>query len=423
MKKTALFYLLSCLLGLLVGLVAAAFKILILNFEKIYDLLSSLSLPNYLELLLSLVITLIFTLIALTLVHRYAKEAKGSGVPEIEGRLLGLRPLKWRTLIPVKLLGSSLGISAHMILGREGPTIQMGGNLGGMLAEKCQLSKSKTDILIGAGAAAGLAAAFNAPLAGVLFILEEMRQHFKLTVTSFKSVMITCIMATLVVNLCFGSETEIHMHHFESPPLWTLSFFFIFGLILGISGLLFNRSLLMLLQKTSHFTFKKRICYTLIAAITIGIIHQGEPNLVGGGYQIIQESLQLNFSIKLLMLVLFTRLILTLFCYSTGLHGGLFAPLLAIGTLMGVTFGSLLLPFIGETALFPRMFAVVGMAGLFSACIQAPITGIILVVEMTGNYQLIFPLMITCITSTAIVQLANEPSLYHCLLQNLLKEK
>lgn len=422
-KKLLVFYGLSVLLGLLVGLVGSLIRFCIFYLEKIQQFGSNFDLSSSWQILALIIVSVIFAVVALYLVKIYANEASGSGVQEIEGRLLGLRNIYWRRLIPVKFIGACLAISSKMILGREGPTIQIGGNLGAMLSERFKLNKTKTNILIGAGAASGLAAAFNAPLAGVLFILEEMREHFKLSVISFKSVIIACVMATIVVRFCFGSAPEIHMHHFASPPLWTGFLFFIFGLMVGVAGLFFNKILFIVLDLVGMLSFKQRVIFTIIVASIIGFISYSAPNLVGGGYEIIQQSLQLNLSLKILILILIARFILTVFCYSSGVPGGIFAPLLAIGTLLGVAFGSVVVPLVDDTALFTGMFAVAGMGGLFAACIRAPITGIVLIVEMTQNYQLILPLMITCITATAVVQFANEKPLYHQLLQKLLINK
>jgi len=419
-KKLLVFYGLSVLLGILVGLMGSALRFCIFYLEKFQQFASTLNVSNLFQVLGPIVVSVLFALAALYLVKRFANEASGSGVQEIEGRLLGLRKIFWRRLIPVKFIGACLAISSKMILGREGPTIQIGGNLGAMLSDYFKLNKTKTNILIGAGAASGLAAAFNAPLAGVLFILEEMREHFKVSAISFKSVIIACVMATIVVRLCMGPSPEIIMHHFSSPPLWSGILFFIFGLIVGVVGLFFNKILFVVLDLVAMLSFKQRLGFTVIVAGIIGLISYSMPNLVGGGYEIIGQSLQLKLSFQILILILIARFILTVFCYSTGVPGGIFAPLLAIGTLLGVAFGSLVVPLFYDSSLFTGMFAVAGMGGLFAACIRAPITGIVLIVEMTQNYQLILPLMITCITSTTVVQFANEKPLYHQLLQRLL---
>lgn len=410
------FYLLSMLLGVLVGLMSTGLRVLIAYLAK----LQGIKFESVMAWLWPAMISALFIGVALYLVRRFAPEASGSGVQEIEGRLLGLRPMSWRRLIPTKFLGACLSIGSKMVLGREGPTIQIGGNLGAMLADFFKLNRSKTNILIGAGAASGLAAAFNAPLAGVLFILEEMRQHFKLSAVSFKAVTIACVMATIVMRVFFGYGPEISMHQFAAPHVQKLFLFFIFGIVIGFIGLLFNKVLIHVLDKISVLTFKSRLFYALMIAGLIGLISYKYDYLVGGGYNIIQHALHLDFSWQLLLVILVVRFILTILCYSTGVPGGIFAPLLAIGTVSGVAFGSIIMPIFDDGHLFIDMFAVAGMGGLFAACIRAPITGIVLIVEMTQNYQLILPLMITCLTATTVVQFANNQPLYHQLLHRLL---
>ena len=414
--KLLRFYSLSIILGALVGLISTLLR---LSISWLEQKLSYFNQTTAMWLLGALVIGLLITLV-FYFVQRVSPEASGSGVQEIEGRLLHLRKIYWKRLIPVKFFGAVIAIGSKMILGREGPTIQIGGNLGKMLGDIFKLKSSRKDILIGAGAASGLAAAFNAPLAGVIFILEEMREHFKLSAISFKSVTIACVVATIVMRSYFGYGAEIKMEQFHMPTIECLPIFFIFGLVVGLVGLGFNISLMKFLDIISNVSFKGRLLFAFLIAFTIALMGYKYGYLVGGGYAIIQHSLSLEFSCSTLLIILVIRFIGTILCYSTGVPGGIFAPLLAIGTVLGILFGELISPLVSSLNIHEGMFAVAGMGGLFAACIRAPVTGIILIVEMTQNYQLILPLMITCLTATTVVQFANNLPLYYQLLQRLL---
>jgi CIC family chloride channel protein len=420
-RRLLTFYGLSMLLGILVGLVAFFLRSLIKFLSYIQQ--GNFFAQSDLKWMWLVGISSGFAYIAWYLVQRFAPEAAGSGVQEVEGRLLGLRPMNWRRLIPVKFLGACFSISSKMLLGREGPTIQIGGNLGAMLAEKFKLNKTKTNILIGAGAASGLAAAFNAPLAGVLFILEEMREHFKLSSTSFKSVMIACVFATIVIRVAFGNAPEIPMLHFQTPDPSYAFLFFIFGIFVGLVGWLFNSLIMTVLNTVSMMSRKARLVYLLVVAGVIGLISYHYSHLVGGGYNIIEESIHHSHTFEFIILVCIARFALTIICYATGIPGGVFAPLLAIGTIVGVLFGRLVVPVFFDLPEFVEIFAVAGMGGLFAACIRAPVTGIVLIVEMTQNYLLILPLMITCITATMVVQFAENPALYRQLLFRIINNE
>lgn len=411
-------YGLAIVLGLITGTVGSLFQLAIQGLDKVIALVIALAPGNSaLGALFSVVISLTLVFLAWYLVTRFAPEAAGSGVQEIEGALLHERPVYWKRLIPVKFIGAVMAISSKMVLGREGPTIQLGANLGDMLGDLSGCDRSRRDTLIAAGAAAGLATAFNAPLAAVLFIMEEMRSQFNFSFTNFKTVAITCVMATIALHAILGDGPAIPMAVFETPGLNSLWLFFIFGIFAGFAGLLFNLGLMRLLYYTDMLSARTKLIYVLIVGGGVGYLAYVYSPIVGGGYEIIQEALNLSPSIIFLGSMLVLRFFTTLICYSTGVPGGIFAPLLALGTLAGCLFAHLLQNFIPEAGAHPAMFAVAGMGALFSASIRAPITGIILVVEMTQNYSLILPLMVSCLTSTTIVQLAGSEPIYTQLLR------
>lgn len=417
-------YGLAIILGIITGIVGSFFQLAIRGADQLIALVIGLS-PQHsgLGALSSLLISLSLVLGAWYLVKRFAPEAAGSGVQEIEGALLHERPIFWKRLLPVKFFGAVMAISAKMVLGREGPTIQLGANLGDMIGDLAGSSSERRDTLIAAGAAAGLATAFNAPLAAVLFIMEEMRSQFKFTFTNFKTVAIACVMATIALHAILGNGPAIPMAVFNEPSLNSLWLFFLFGILAGFAGLLFNICLMKILYYTDQWSARTRLIYVLCVGAGVGYLAYTYSAIVGGGYEIIEEALRLSPSIIFLGSILILRFLTTLICYSTGVPGGIFAPLLALGTLLGCLFAHLLQNYLPATGAEPAMFAVAGMGALFSASIRAPITGIILVVEMTQNYSLILPLMISCLTSTTIVQLAGSEPIYTQLLKRTMNHQ
>lgn len=411
----------AILLGVLTGIVGSLFQLTIKWFDSIlaqaFILADGYGLPVG---LISAVISMLMVYIAWLMVQWIAPEASGSGVQEIEGVLLHKRKIFWKQLLPVKFFGGILAISAKMVLGREGPTIQMGGNLGEMLGEMFHFTRNRRDVLIAAGSAAGLAAAFNAPLAGVLFILEEMRNQFNFSFINFKTVAICCVMSTVVLHMIVGSQAAIPMAIFNLPGLHSLWLFFIFGIFVGFAGLLFNHVLLKYLYRIDKLSPTLRQGYVIVVSLMVGYLAWLYPTLVGGGYNIIERSLTMNSTFSTLSLLIIVRFAITLLCYNTGVPGGIFAPILALGTLLGLAASQIFQLMMFDGTVHPGMFAVAGMGALFSAVVRAPITGIVLVVEMTQNYSLILPLMVTCLTSTTVMQLMKNPPVYTQLLRHTL---
>jgi chloride channel protein, CIC family len=421
-KKVLVLYVISALLGVLTGATATLFQWAISKMDFLLALFFHfIDQRGWPVGLFSALISMMMIAVAWAIVHYVAPEASGSGVPEIEGALLHVRPVFWRRLLLVKFFAGILSLSAKMVMGREGPTIQIGGNLGKMLSTVFRLSVHRCDTLIAAGSAAGLAAAFNAPLAGVLFVMEEMRNQFNYSFTSFKMVVICCVMATLTMQYFMGSGPVINMQVFDLPNLHSLWLFLLFGVVVGIVGLLFNKVLIGSLDQLDKLTLKSKFVFVLLVGSVIGFLASYYPASVGGGYVIINQALTMSPTFDVLCLLLVVRFVTTMLSYTTGVPGGFFAPMLALGTLLGLAFFYVLNYFIVDLSVHPGMFAIAGMGALFAACIRSPITGVVLVVEMTQNYSLILPLMITCITSTTVVQLAHNAPIYTQLLRRTLK--
>ncbi|KTD71286.1 H(+)/Cl(-) exchange transporter ClcA [Legionella tucsonensis] len=422
--KILILYVLSTLLGILTGTVGSLLQLAIhwLN-NVLINWFNFAGSKGYNIGIISALTTMVMVFIAWALVKWVATEASGSGVQEIEGTLLHERPILWRRLLPVKFIGGVLSIGSKMVLGREGPTIQIGGNLGEMLGEIFFLNRKRRDSLIAAGAAAGLATAFNAPLAGVLFVLEEMRNEFNFSFTNFKMVAICCVFATIMLHIIIGPQPDIKMVVFTPPSLQSLWVFFIFGIVVGIVGLCFNKFLMKLLYNLDKLKPWMKDIYVLIIGLTVGYLAYKQPSVVGGGYHIIEQALIAYPDFSVLIMLLIIRFIMTLLCYGTGVPGGIFAPMLALGTILGLAASHILQAISSDITIHPGMLAVAGMGALFAASVRAPITGIILVVEMTQNYLLILPLMITCLTSTTVVQFAKNAPIYTQLLRRTLKKE
>lgn len=421
-SKILMLYAVSFVLGIVVGLVGSTFRLSIDVLSNLFDnFFHFLSVHGWPAGFISGLVSMVLVYAAYFAVKQYAPQASGSGVPEIEGTLLHLKTILWRQLLPVKFFFGILVLSAKMILGREGPTIHIGGSLGEMLGSLFNLTRRRKDSLIAAGAAAGLAVAFNAPLAGVIFVMEEMRNQFNYSFTSFSMVVICCITATVILDLIIGPQPTIPMNVFEFPHLDSLWLFALFGIVVGFVGLLFNLSLISTLTLLDKLSSRQKSYYVLTVGFLIGFLAVYHPESVGGGMNIIHQALTMSPGFGFLCFLLVARFIGTMVCYGTAVPGGIFAPILSLGTILGLAIFHILEWLHMDFLTQPGMFAVAGMAALFASSTRSPITGAVLVVEMTHNYYLIFPVMMACITATIVLQLTPNGPIYEQLLNRSLR--
>lgn len=359
--------------------------------------------------------------LALFLVRRFAPETSGSGVQEIEGALDGVRPLRWWRVLPVKFFAGLFSLGGGLVLGREGPTIQMGGALGAMVSRVFRRSALDCHCLMAAGAGAGLAAAFNAPLAGILFVMEEMRPQFKYSFLSFESVMVACAAADIVVRLLTSQAPIFSIPVYNAPPIHTLWIFLILGVAFGALGVFFNRALVGTLDFFSGLKGWAWKSLGLWLGGAMGLLGWFYPGSIGGGYEVIPEVLRHHDVLTTLILLFVVRYATTVVSYGSGAPGGIFAPMLALGTLFGLWFGGVFAEWFPKFALEPGVFAIAGMGALFAATVRAPLTGILLAVEMTGNYSQILPLILTCMSATLVAQGLGGKPVYSTLLRRTLR--
>lgn len=418
----------AAIVGTLAGLLGVAF-------EKAVDWVQHLRLSglgffgDYWILLwpLTFVVSAGLAMFGYYLVHRFAPEASGSGIPEIEGALEELRPVRWWRVIPVKFFGGMGTLGAGMVLGREGPTVQMGANVGKMMVDIFRLRSAEArHSLLATGAAAGLSAAFNAPLAGILFIIEEMRLQFRYSLISIKAVFIGVIMSSIVFRIFNGEGAVIEVGKLASAPLNTLWLYLVLGMVFGIVGVCFNALIFRtqdMFARLHGGNLRKVLIIGGVLGGMCGILGLIHSEVTGGGFALIPLAAAGKYSLGVLLLVFIVRVVTTLLCFASGAPGGIFAPMLALGTLLGTVFGTVALAMFPQYGIEPATFAIAGMGALFAASVRAPLTGIVLVLEMTDNYQLILPMIITCLGATLLAQFLGGKPLYSAILTRTLQRQ
>lgn len=353
------------------------------------------------------------------LTSRYAPEAAGSGIPHIKGVLMHVRVLNWRRLLPVKFIGGVLAIGAGLSLGREGPTVQMGAAVGKAIGEWMHLPRRSRGQLIASGAGAGLAAAFNAPLAGFIFVIEELQRE--LSPLTYGTALIAAVVADIVTRSFTGQLPSFHITGYPMPPLGAFPLYILLGLFAGLMGVVFNRSLLWTLQRFHAWKSLPKWARPVLVAVFAGLLAWWLPQAVGGGHDTAEALLRGEYAaigfLGFLLLLFLAKFVLTVLSYGSGVPGGIFAPLLLLGALTGVITGQvsgLAIPAIANT---PAAFAVIGMAAAFAAIVRAPLTGIVLILEMTNNYEQLFPLLIACMTAFLVAERFHNKPIYEALLE------
>lgn len=413
------------IVGTLAGLVGVAFEKAV-NWVQMQRLSTLAQSGDNLWLIfpLAFVLSALLAMCGYYLVRRFAPEAAGSGIPEIEGALEELRPVRWWRVIPVKFFGGMGTLGAGMVLGREGPTVQLGANVGRMVLDLFRLRSTEArHSLLATGAAAGLSAAFNAPLAGILFIIEEMRLQFRYSLISIKAVFIGVIMSSIVFRIFNGDHAVIEVGKLTNAPVNTLWLYLLLGMIFGCVGVLFNALIFRTQDKFQQLHGGRMQTILLMGAVLggiCGVLGVIQPETAGGGASLIPIAAAGNYSIGMLLFIFIARMVTTLLCFGSGAPGGIFAPMLALGTLLGTAFGMASSALFPELQLQPGTFAIAGMGALFAASVRAPLTGIVLVLEMTDNYQLILPMIITCLGATLLAQFLGGKPLYSSLLARTL---
>ncbi|CQH17780.1 H(+)/Cl(-) exchange transporter ClcA [Yersinia mollaretii] len=376
---------------------------------------------------LAFIMSALLAMVGYFLVRRFAPEAGGSGIPEIEGAMEEMRPVRWWRVIPVKFIGGLGTLGAGMVLGREGPMVQMGGNSGRMIVDIFRLrSPEARHSLLATGAAAGLSAAFNAPLAGILFVIEEMRSQFRYSLVSIKAVFVGVITSTIVYRYFNGERAIIEVGKLSDVPLNTLWLYLLLGIIFGAIGVMFNALIFRTQDLFMRFhggDWRKLVLIGGLLGGMCGLLALIHGEAVGGGFALIPIALAGNFSIGMLIFIFIARVITTLLCFGSGAPGGIFAPMLALGTILGTAFGLTCAHFFPEYGIEAGTFAIAGMGALFAASVRAPLTGLVLVLEMTDNYQLILPMIVTCLGATLIAQFMGGKPLYSAILARTLERQ
>ena len=360
-----------------------------------------------------------FIIIAYLLKLIVAREpmCTGSGIPQIKGILQGDMSMRWFSVLWSKIIGGVLAIGAGMSLGREGPSVQIGACVGQGLSQTSRRTRFESRILMTAGAGAGLAAAFNAPLAGVIFGLEEMQK------TISPALLLTGITASItaatVTEVVFGMSPVFSMGYLLPLPLNLFDVLVATGIVIGLLGRLFNIALAYSLNNYSRLGLSG-MKKPLVPLALAGILGFVLPEILGGGNLLVDSLVVTDYTIGFLCLLFVGKFLFTMICFGSGVPGGIFLPMLVLGAAGGAVLAKLLV----LAGLLPAMYyadiIVFGMAAYFSSVVKSPVTGSILILEMTGSFQHMLALLVVSLTAYVISDLTGGRPVYDELLDRAL---
>lgn len=404
--------------GSIVGLVIALFRIMIVKADHARQIAVHMVKvrPVYAFAVLLLLVLIAWILDKLI---RFEPDISGSGIPQIEGELKGLEDQNWRKVLAAKFAGCVLAIGGGLALGREGPSIQLGGMIGKGFARRKNALLTEERMLMSCGAGAGLAAAFGAPLAGVLFALEELHKNFsaEVLVSTMAASAVADYIAVNIIGLrpVFDFDVE---HRIPLRLYWAVV---LLGVILGILGVIYNK----LLDKMQDFFDRLgnkfiSIGIMLMISFLMMFIY---PTVLGSGNNLVKVISDGKFTLIALAILLVAKLLFSTGSFGTGTPGGIFLPLLVIGAITGGLYSTFLSTAFGVEEYYIKGFVIIAMAGFFSAIVRAPITGVILITEMTGNFMTLLSLVSASLVAYVVADLLGGEPVYDQLMHRRQRKK
>ncbi|MBN2316945.1 MAG: chloride channel protein, partial [Sedimentisphaerales bacterium] len=402
---------LAAVIGILGGFGALLFKRLIFTLQELFwatpDMApdSLLSVAWYRRLLMPA----LGGLIVGPMIYFFAREARGHGVPEVMIAVITRNSVIRPVVVLVKSLASAFSISTGGSVGREGPIVQIGAAIASTFGQLLHVRPARLKTLVGCGVSAGIAATFNAPIAGTLFSLELIVSDFGLT--SFTPILVSAVAATAISRHFRGNITEFALPQFVMVSLWEFGLYLILGLIAGGVGFFFSQSLYRaddLFEKTRIPQWIRPVFGGLIVGVTALVY----PHIMGVGYDTIRVLFDGQLTLKVMLLLVVLKILATSITIGSGGSGGIFAPSLFIGAMLGGAFGTIVNRVFPDTTASVGAYALVGMAAVNGACTLAPLSAIIILFELTNEYGIILPLMFTVVMATFVSRKLSPESIY-----------
>lgn len=343
----------------------------------------------------------------------------GSGIPQVEGEVSGRLSQNWKRVLPAKFAGGFLCMLGGLSLGREGPSIQLGAMAGQGISRALGRGKREEKFLMTCGASAGLSAAFHAPLAGMMFAVEEIHKTFSIPI--LLPVMTASVTADYIASHILGLDPVFHFQITEYLPQNYYWLLILLGILVGVSGVFYNWGMLKAQELYRKIPFLKETGRLLIAFLTAGVLGLVMPSVLRSGSGLIVSLTKGEMVLGMVVLTLVVKFLFSAVSFGSGAPGGIFFPLLILGALLGAVFAMTGAEFFGLDPVYINNFVLLGMTGFFTAIVRAPLTGIILLFEMSGSISQMLSLSIVSVTAYIVATLMRSEPIYDSLLKRILK--
>lgn len=405
--------------GIAAGLISSLYRFLLKCAESLMSAASDFASKSVLNCVVWLAAAALMGFFV-SMIVKWEPMSSGSGIPQVNGEIKGVLTQNWIKVTAAKLVGGSLSILSGLSLGREGPSIQLGAMMSKGIAKITKADKTTELRMMSCGGGAGLAAAFNAPLSGVMFLLEEIHKTIDKSIVCMA--IVACVTADFISKLFFGQQ-NVFAYNTVNIPLKNYWLLIILGVILGVLGCVYN-----IVMSKGQDLFKKFTKIPsqvkMIAVFIIGgLAAVFLPQITGGGQSMVLYLTQNDPAVSALIFLLVFKFLFSVISFGSGAPGGIFFPLLILGTYIGAVYADICIDIAGISEGLRQEFIVISMAGIFASIVRAPLTGIILVFEMTGSLESLLPLAVVSLISYAVANFIGVNPIYDTLLEKIVHGK
>ena len=406
------------MVGIFAGLMVCLYRFLLYGSEHV--------LREYLNVINGNLIYTILFFIALAVMGllvdwltKWEVDSAGSGIPQVYAEVKGHMEANWAKVLFSKIVSGVLTALGGLSLGPEGPSVQIGGMAGKGIAKLFKGSKTDELRLILVGSAVGITAAFNAPLAGVIFVFEEINHGFDKTLVFIA--LVSAIVSDFISKVIFGQSTALTfpIHNIPLESYWLL---IILGILIGLLGYVYNVGMIRSSDMVANLKIPSWLKFVLVFLVS-GVVALTIPEISDGGH-FMMDMLDIAMpSLGVLMLLLVLKYLFSMFSFSSGAPGGIFLPILVLGAYIGAVFGSAVVPIFGFEHDLIYKFVVISMAGFFAATVRSPITGVVLIAEMCGSTESLVAMIIVSLIAYVVPTLLGNEPIYESLYDRLLLNK
>jgi len=408
------------LVGVAAGLVAVAYRFAMDWSLSMHTFIQNAADEHWWMIPLFFLFLLAMALVVIAII-KWEPYIAGSGIPQVEGELKGYFDMPWWKVIVGKLFGSLLCIIGGLSLGREGPSVQLGAMAGKGYSRLRGFNNLEERYLITCGASAGLSAAFNCPLSGVMFVLEEVHRDYSLTILF--SALTSAVVADFISKLAFGMNPVFHIPVQSNLPLSSYWMVLLLGIFTGLTGALFNKSMEITQKAYDKLTILPARFRPVVPFLLAGALGFYLPQVLGDGHLMLSALSAGQLTFKMICVLFIVKFLFSMVCFTSTAPGGSLAPMMVLGAFVGGIYGHGLVLVSGMDPIYINNFLILAMAGYFAAIVRAPLTGIILACELTGSLDHLISLGMVVLVAEIISGLIHTDPLYDTLLEGLLKKQ